>query len=128
VVQTSSIQRWQRHGQRLRGSDCEISARPTPYTYENDPIGRPWSHIGGYAKDLHAETSRFCDILCVGNDFFQIFGAPDYLEKELQKSYEKAEFTITLRVSGDNFTPVTQTIVCGWEAGVQNIVAREVPA
>lgn len=113
--------------------DCEVEIvklvriRPTPYTYENDPIGRRWSHIGPFAVDLHAKTSRFCDILAVRNDFFRIGdAAPNYLEKEVRRSYEGAEFNITLQVSGDNFAPVTRTIICGWEAGVQNIVAREV--
>jgi hypothetical protein len=115
---------------------CEVSLvrlvrrLPAPYEYENDPISLSWSFIGKFAVDMHAKTSRFCDVLFVRKDFFQICGGlvPNYLHDDLQRSFEGAQFEITLRVSGDNFAPTTKTVICGWDPDVQNIVAKEVIA
>jgi hypothetical protein len=113
---------------------CEVAiekivrTRPSSYEYKNDPIRLGWSLLGTYSVDLHPTTSRYCDVLVVRDDYFAIAGRgniPNYLEEDLAQSFNGAEFLITLRVSGDNFPSKALTIVCGWIAGVQNIVARE---
>jgi hypothetical protein len=99
---------------------CEVSivklvrTAPTPYEYENDPISLLWSFIGLPAVNMHAKTARFSDALLVRNDSFRLCGqVPNYLHDELEKSFEGAQFEITLRVSGDNFAPIAKTVICG---------------
>jgi len=112
---------------------CEVvitrieRVRPTAYVYTNDPTRLGWSMIPVISMNLHPKTARFCDVLFLREDEFRIASqeVPNYLENELRSSFRGAEFSISLQVSGDNFTPERLNILCGWDAGAQNIVARE---
>ena len=78
--------------------------------------------------DILGETFGFCDIMVVRDDFFNIQGvAPNYLGEALQHSFEGAAFQLALRVSGDNFPSKRMKVSCGWERGVKNLVAVELP-
>jgi hypothetical protein len=113
---------------------CEVTiekltrTQPLRYEYKNDPILLGWSFIGKKSTHIHPGTYRFCDILLVRDDYFAIAGeVPNYLEKELKNSFTGATFEMTLCISGENFATRRIGVTCGWDAGVKNIVAKEIP-